>query len=119
MKGRMMLCIALILGCAFSPTSVTSSVADQAGIASVYSHESGSATANGGKLNREALTAAHRTLPFGSKVTITNKSNGRSVVVTINDRGPFVRGRIIDVSPAAARSLGFSGVAHVTIDAGR
>ncbi|HKA75604.1 MAG TPA: septal ring lytic transglycosylase RlpA family protein [Xanthobacteraceae bacterium] len=119
MKGRMMLCIALILGCAFSPTSVTSSVADQAGIASVYSHESGSATANGGKLNREALTAAHRTLPFGSKVTITNKSNGRSVVVTINDRGPFVRGRIIDVSPAAARSLGFSGVAQVTIDAGR
>jgi rare lipoprotein A len=119
MKGRMMLCIALILGCAFSPTSVTSSVADQAGIASVYSHESGSTTANGGKLNREALTAAHRTLPFGSKVTITNKSNGRSVVVTINDRGPFVRGRIIDVSPAAARSLGFSGVAQVTIDAGR
>src|SRR5258707_8363812 len=119
MKGRMMLCIALILGCAFSPTSVTSSVADQAGIASVYSHESGSATANGGKLNREALTAAHRTLPFGSKVTITNKSNGRSVVVTINDRGPFVRGRIIDVSPAAARSLGFSGVAQVTTDAGR
>ena len=119
MKGRMMLCIALILGCAFSPTSVTSSVADQAGIASVYSHESGSATANGGKLNREALTAAHRTLPFGSKVTITNKSNGRSVVVTINDRGPFVRGRIIDVSPAAARSLGFSGVAQVTIDAVR
>ena len=117
MKGRMMLCIALILGCAFSPTSVTSSVADQAGIASVYSHESGSATANGGKLNREALTAAHRTLPFGSKVTITNKSNGRSVVVTINDRGPFVRGRIIDVSPAAARSLGFAGLAQVSIDA--
>src|SRR5258708_16592072 len=115
----MMRCIALILGCAFSPTSLTSSVADQAGIASVYSHESGSATANGGKLNREALTAAHRTLPFGSKVTITNKSNGRSVVVTINDRGPFVRGRIIDVSPPAARSLGFSGVAPLTIDAGR
>ena len=119
MKGRMMLCIVSILGCTFSPTSVTSSLAEQAGIASVYSHESGSATASGGKLNREALTAAHRTLPFGSKVTITNKSNGRSVVVTINDRGPFVRGRIIDVSPAAARSLGFSGVAQVTIDAGR
>ncbi len=117
MKGRMMLCIATILGCAFSPTSVTSSLAEQAGIASVYSHESGSATANGGKLNRAALTAAHRTLPFGSKARVTNKSNGRSVTVTINDRGPFVRGRIIDLSPAAAQSLGFSGLAQVSVDA--
>ena len=117
MKGRMMLCITTILGCAFSPTSVTSSVADQAGIASVYSHESGSVTANGGKLNRAALTAAHGTLPFGSKARVTNKSNGRSVTVTINDRGPFVRGRIIDLSPAAAQSLGFSELAQVSVDA--
>jgi rare lipoprotein A len=118
-KGRMMLCIVSILVCEFFPTSITSSLAEQAGIASVYSHESGSATANGGKLDREALTAAHRTLPFGSKVKITNKSNGRSVIVTINDRGPFVRGRIIDVSPAAARSLGFSGLTQVSLDASR
>ena len=117
MNGRMMLCIVSILGCAFSPTSVTSSLADQAGIASVYTHESGSATANGGKLDREALTAAHRTLPFGSKVKVTNKGNGRSVVVTVNDRGPFVRGRIIDVTPAAAQALGFSGLAQVSLDA--
>jgi rare lipoprotein A len=115
----MMLCIASILGCAFSPTSVTSSLAEQAGIASVYSHESGSATANGGTLDREALTAAHRTLPFGSKVRITNKSNGRIVIVTINDRGPFVRGRIIDVSPAAAQVLGFAGLTQVSLDAGQ
>jgi rare lipoprotein A len=67
-------------------------------------------------LNREALTAAHRTLPLGTKVKVTNKSNGQSVVVTINDRGPFVRGRIIDVSPAAARVLGFSGLTHVTVN---
>jgi rare lipoprotein A len=67
-------------------------------------------------LNREALTAAHRTLPLGTKVKVTNKSNGHSVVVTINDRGPFVRGRIIDVSPAAARVLGFSGLTHVTVN---
>ena len=67
-------------------------------------------------MNREALTAAHRTLPLGTKVTVTNKSNGHSVVVTINDRGPFVRGRIIDVSPAAARVLGFSGLTHVTVN---
>ena len=67
-------------------------------------------------MNREALTAAHRTLPLGTKVKVTNKSNGHSVVVTINDRGPFVRGRIIDVSPAAARVLGFSGLTHVTVN---
>jgi rare lipoprotein A len=55
-------------------------------------------------------------LPFGSKVKVTNKHNGRSVVVIINDRGPFVRGRVIDVTPAAARVLGFSGLAQVSID---
>src|SRR5260370_11695380 len=99
MKGRMMLCIALILGWAFSPTSVTSSVAEQAGIASVYSHESGSATASGGKLNREALTAAHRTLPFGSKAKIRNKSNGRIVIGSSNDPVPFLRAPLTDASP--------------------
>jgi rare lipoprotein A len=65
------------------------------------------------------LTAAHPTLPFGSEVKVTNKSNGRSVVVTINDRGPFVRGRLIDVTPAAARVLGFSGLTQVTLNAGQ
>jgi rare lipoprotein A len=64
-----------------------------------------------------ALTAAHRTLPLGSKVRVTNKRNGRSVILTINDRGPFVRGRVIDVTPAAARALGFSGVTQVTLNA--
>jgi rare lipoprotein A len=87
-----------------------------AGIASVYSNASGNWTANGNKLNSEALTAAHRTLPFGTKVRVTNKSNGRSVIVTINDRGPFVRGRVIDVTPAAARALGFSSLTQVTLD---
>ena len=73
------------------------------------------ATSSGQKLNAGALTAAHRTLPFGTKVKVTNKRNGRSVVVTINDRDPFVRGRIIDVTPEAARVLGFSGIAQVTL----
>jgi len=116
-KGRMMLLVASILTCQFSPTYLRPSTADQAGLASVYSHESGSGTASGQKLNREALTAAHRTLPFGSKVKVTNKRNGRSVVVTINDRGPFVRGRVIDVTPAAAQALGFSGLTQVTLNA--
>jgi len=116
-KGRMMLLVASILTCQFSPTYLRPSTADQAGLASVYSHESGSGTASGQKLNREALTAAHRTLPFGSKVKVTNKRNGRSVIVTINDRGPFVRGRVIDVTPAAAQALGFSGLTQVTLNA--
>jgi rare lipoprotein A len=68
-------------------------------------------------VNAGALTAAHPTLPFGSKVRVTNQHTGRSVVVRINDRGPFVRGRIIDLSPAAARAIGVGGVAHVSLSA--
>lgn len=88
----------------------------QSGIASVYSTESGSRTASGARLNPGALTAAHRSLPLGSRVKVTNSRNGRSVVVTVNDRGPFVRGRIIDVTPAAAHALGFSGLTQVTVE---
>jgi rare lipoprotein A len=88
----------------------------QSGIASVYSTESGSRTASGSRLDPGALTAAHRSYPLGSRVKVTNSHNGRSVVVTVNDRGPFVRGRIIDVTPAAARALGFSGLAQVTVE---
>lgn len=87
----------------------------ESGVASVYSIKSGSRTASGQPLNPSALTAAHRSLPFGTKVRVSNRKNGRSVIVTINDRGPFVRGRIIDVTPAAARELGFSGLAPVTL----
>ncbi len=73
-------------------------------------------TANGGRVGR--LTAAHRTLPFGSKVLVTNLANQRSVVLTINDRGPFLPGRMIDVSRAAADHLGFrvAGLARVKIE---
>jgi rare lipoprotein A len=103
----------------FFPIHVRDTLAQsQTGVASVYSTESGSKTASGEKLNPAALTAAHRSLPLGSKVTVTNKSNGRSVVVRINDRGPFVRGRIIDLSPAAAQALGFSGLTQVSLHTG-
>ncbi len=74
----------------------------ESGIASFYSSGGG-------------YTAAHKTLPFGSRVRVTNSRNGRSVVVVINDRGPFIRGRIIDLSPAAARAIGISGVGNVNI----
>lgn len=66
-----------------------------------------SKTASGERMNPSAMTAAHRTLPLGSRVAVTNKRNGRTVVVRINDRGPFIRGRIIDLSRGAAQKLGF------------
>src|ERR1041385_5307200 len=84
------------------------------GIASIYAYST-EKTASGEPANPRKLTAAHRTLPFGSRVKVTNKRNGRSVTVRINDRGPFVRGRVIDLTPAGARALGFSGLTPVSI----
>ncbi|MFL5745807.1 MAG: septal ring lytic transglycosylase RlpA family protein [Niastella sp.] len=77
----------------------------------------GRPTASGEKFNQGKMTAAHRTLPFGTKVKVTNVANGRSVTVTVNDRGPFAAGRIIDVSKKAANKLGMvdAGVANVKI----
>ena len=86
----------------------------QTGIASVYAYH-GSKTASGERANRHGLTAAHRTLPFGTRVKVTNKRNGKSVVVRINDRGPFIKGRIIDLTPQAASALSFSGLAPVSV----
>ena len=105
----------LLLFVTFQPASIAFAGA-QRGIASVYSTESGSKTASGARLNPGALTAAHRSLPFGSKVRVTNHKNGRSVIVTINDRGPFVRGRVIDLTPAAAHAVSISGLASVTLE---
>ncbi|MBD9396355.1 MULTISPECIES: septal ring lytic transglycosylase RlpA family protein [unclassified Pseudomonas] len=78
----------------------------------------GNKTASGERFDQNALTAAHRTLPFGTMVRVTNLDNGQSVVVRINDRGPFARGRIIDVSRKAAESLGMlkTGVAPVRVE---
>jgi rare lipoprotein A len=85
------------------------------GLASVYS---GGRTASGERMRSGEFTAAHRTLPFGTRVTVFNRSNGRSVVVRINDRGPFVRGRVIDLSPAAARAIGVGGLSPVSLSVG-
>nr|WP_255609301.1 septal ring lytic transglycosylase RlpA family protein [Methylosinus sp. Sm6] len=84
------------------------------GKASYYGY--GGRTASGGRVG--PMTAAHRTLPFGSKLRVTNLANDRSVIVTVNDRGPFVRGRVIDVSVHAAESLGFrsAGIARVKVE---
>jgi rare lipoprotein A len=93
-------------------TDVRTHGGSSSGIASIYS---GGRTANGEYASAGALTAAHRTLPFGTMVRVTNSRTGQSVVVRINDRGPFVRGRVIDLTPAGARAIGFSGLAPVTL----
>jgi rare lipoprotein A len=86
------------------------------GIASFYGNESGSETASGQRFNQSAMTAAHRSLPFGTKLKVTH--GDRSVVVTVNDRGPFVRGRVLDLSTGAARAIGLTaaGVGRVTAE---
>lgn len=73
------------------------------------------AVACGGQFNPNALTAAHKTLPCGTKVRVTNKNNGKSVIVTINDRGPFVKGRIIDLSKKAAQIISMTGAGVVPV----
>ena len=94
----------------------------ETGLASFYAHQyHGRKTASGERYNMNKLTAAHRTLPFGAKVRVTNLENNRAVMVRINDRGPFVRGRIIDVSLAAAKRLDLTkkGTARVRIESNR
>jgi rare lipoprotein A len=73
----------------------------------------GRLTANGERFDQDAMTAAHKTLPFGTELRVTNPANGKSIVVRINDRGPFIAGRDIDLSRGAARALGIYGVARV------
>ena len=89
------------------------------GVASVYASKgdkyAGRRTASGERVSAGALTAAHKSLPFGTMVRVTNTRNNKSVVVRINDRGPFVRGRVIDLTPAGARAIGFSGLAPVSL----
>jgi rare lipoprotein A len=86
------------------------------GRASYYGNESGSRTASGQRFNQSAMTAAHRSLPFGTKLRVTHR--GQSVIVTINDRGPFIKGRVLDLSTGAARAIGLTGagVGQVTAE---
>ena len=92
----------------------------QTGLASFYGRaHDGKVTANGQSFDHQDFTAAHRTLAFGTQVRVTNLDNGQTVTVTITDRGPYVRGRIIDISLAAAQALGIEGkgVARVRLEA--
>lgn len=103
---------ALVAASAALPATATVASA-QCGRASWYAL--GSRTASGERMNPSAMTAAHRTLPFGTRLRVTNQDNGRSVVVRINDRGPFIRGRILDLSKGAAQRLGFVGAGHTSV----
>lgn len=97
---------------AYAPATATVGAGVQTGAASYYS---GGRTASGGVVG--AATCAHRSLPFGTRVLVTNLANGSRMVLTVNDRGPFVRGRILDVSRAAAGALGMlrSGTARIAM----
>jgi rare lipoprotein A len=110
--------LVIMAGCAATPPSGPAFQAVEIGLASYYADRfHGRPTASGEPYDRRALTAAHRRLPFGSVVQVTHLENGRSVVVRINDRGPFVKGRVIDLSRAAAEKLGMlrAGVVRVQV----
>ena len=100
--------VALALACLSAPAFAETCVASRYGYG-------GGRTASGERMNPNAMTAAHRSRPLGSEVTVASHSTGRSVTVRINDRGPFVRGRCIDLSNGAARALGISGTAMVSL----
>jgi len=99
-----------------SPLSAHATAPASQGVASFYSDDQD--TASGEKFDRNELTAAHPSLPFGTRLRVTNVSTGRAVTVRVNDRGPYVRGRIVDVSYSAAEALGMvnTGVANVKLD---
>ena len=118
--------VAIVAGCSRArptgPESLSpgprSSGHEEIGYASFYAgRHSGKPTASGEAFDENALTAAHRSLPFGTRLEVTNLEKHRSVVVRVNDRGPFVPGRIVDLSLAAAKALGMAkdGVTHVRL----
>jgi rare lipoprotein A len=112
------LTVVAALGCATTGTLAASRRRDEVGLASFYGRaHDGRRTASGEIFDMSRMTAAHRSLPFGTRVRVKNLDNGREAVVRINDRGPFRRGRVIDVSWAAARKLGFvaRGIARVRV----
>jgi rare lipoprotein A len=107
--------IVVVAGLVMALSSTTGAYAgDQCGGASWYSLP-GNRTASGDRMNPNAMTAAHKTLPFGSKVRVIDQRSGKSIMVTINDRGPFIKGRIIDLSKAAATQLGFRNAGHTKV----
>ena len=111
---------AAVLGCSLGSTLASAEETKPLGkgVASWYGPGfHGKKTANGERFNTNDLTAAHKTLPFGTQVRVTNEQTGKSVVVRINDRGPYAHGRVIDLSKAAAQAVGIAGTEKVTLAA--
>lgn len=110
--------MALVVGCGPKQPTVKETTGKKIGLASYYGKKfHGRRTASGERFNMHAMTAAHPQLPFGTKVRVTNLKNKRTITVRINDRGPFIKGRIIDLSYAAAKKIGMlsDGVVKVKI----
>jgi rare lipoprotein A len=115
---------ATIVGCSSTPTTPAKSESSwigytEKGKASFYADKhQNKMTASGDRYNHDLNTAAHKTIPLGAKINVTNLDNGRSVVATVNDRGPYARGRIVDLSKSAFRSIAdtASGVINVQIE---
>ncbi len=103
---------AAVFSCSLIPAAAETCVASHYGVGDGYG---GRNTASGERMNPMAMTAAHRTARFGTRLTVTSMANGRNVVVRVNDRGPFVRGRCVDLSYAAAKKLGMGGIARVSV----
>ncbi len=117
MGNRVIVAAAMLVSIAVAPSQAQLGK-EYAGKASYYGQEFiGKSTANGERFSQTEFTAAHRELPFGTMVEVTNLTNSKTCIVRVNDRGPFARGRIIDLSSAAAKTLGFmkSGLTHVKI----
>jgi rare lipoprotein A len=114
-KSRHAITLAAVVS-AFAIGQTPVQAKDGCGGASWYALHS--RTASGERMNPSKLTAAHRNLPFGAKVKVTNRNNGRAVIVRINDRGPFIRGRVLDLSRAAAHEIGMvrSGTAKICFE---
>jgi rare lipoprotein A len=112
---QILVAVILMTANAWEPARAGDTSFAKSALAAIYSYKGGK-TASGEATNPANLTAAHRSLPFGTMVRVINSKNGRSVVVRINERGPFGRGRVIDVTPAAARELGFSGLVTVNLE---
>jgi rare lipoprotein A len=104
-----------VKGKTYYPMASAAGYSEQ-GIASWYGYESGNRTSMGTHFNPKAYTAAHKTLPLPSKVRVTNLHNGRSIVVLVNDRGPFKKNRLIDLSHGAAKKIGLQGLTKVKIE---
>jgi rare lipoprotein A len=113
MMNKIVAASGLTLACGLLLATSVVPASAQCGRASWYALHS--RTASGERMNPSALTAAHRSLPFGTKIKVTNQRNGKSVVVRINDRGPFIRGRMLDLSRGAAQKLGFISSGHTSV----